>query len=466
MKKDKKFLGELEENLGNINSKYKETIISKYQDIIKEEKAKKRKIKDILNELGDPKEVAAKELEIYKKQSFISKLKVKVNSLFSKNTTDEVKEEKPKKKKKKEEEKPEEVKLEDILEKTEKQEEVKEKEKSETIIEEDKENQPKKKEEKKELTEEEKVEIVKEELEERIKEETKEEKKPIKERVKSFFGVLTKDISFKKKEDNINPKEVVEDVIEDAEDEIADVSEIVPEKKIFETRKARIKRITLKSLGVLLISLLLFVWLWVTVVFLASIFAYLDGVRFIGLVLALFGLDVIVLWIVIMVNRLIFKKPNNIKLNLIIIIVSVVFIALGIVLFVRKLYKVEEVNDVSIKYTMTNKISTYSLPLDPEEKFYVTFNGNYKTQYIINYDETLNEKIKLEVKYFECYYDYYIKKTSNNVYVSLAQDNRDRLSVYIDDLKEGKVFSNDELSRYVVKISIHPDNAERLVIQD
>ena len=416
MKKDRKFLNKLDECLGNIDSKYKAQVISKYENIIIEEKAKKRKITEILKELGDPELLAEQEKEIYLNKSVFNKIKVKLNSIFKKNSNKEKSEKKKEKEKLKEEKK--------------------------------------------------KIKLEKKELKKRIKEETKEDKKPFKERFKEWTSFLKKDINFKKKDKKIVEENIIEDVIEDARDEVADVSEIVPEEHIFESKKTRHKRILLKSLGVILISLLLFIWLWITVVFIAGLFAYLDGVKFIGMVLALFGLDLLFLWIIVMINRLIFKKRNNLRLNLIIVIVSIVLIALGIVLFIRKLSKVESVNDVTIKYNMTNKISTYSLPVDPEEKFYLTFNSNYKTQYMINYDETLDDKIKLEVKYFECYYDYYVKKTTNNLYVSLGLDNRDRLSVYIDDLKEGKIFNNDELSRYIVKISIHPDQAERLVIQD
>ena len=391
MKKDKKFLNDLENALGDINSKYKNEVILKYTDKINEEKNKKRKITEILKELGDPKEIANNEIENYKSKSFINKVNYNIKSIFNKNKKEKkVKEKKVKEKKVKEP-----------------------KEKKHTII-----------------------------------------------------NFLTKDISFNKKKDKIKVDEVLEDVVNDIQDEIGDVSEVVTEKKIFESKEKRNKRILLKSLGIILTSLLLFIWLWISVVFIASIFAYLDGVKFIGLNIALFGLDILVLWIVIMVNRAIFKKENNLRLNLIIVIVSVLLIALGIVLFLRKIYKVESVNDVTTKYTMTNKISTYNLPSNEDEKFYITFNSNYKTQYMIDYDDTLDDKVKLEVKYFECYYDYNVKKTSNSVYVSLALDDRDRLSVYIDDLKEGKVFNNDELSRYSVKISIHPDQIQRLVIND
>ena len=167
-----------------------------------------------------------------------------------------------------------------------------------------------------------------------------------------------------------------------------------------------------------------------------------------------------------MINRLIFKKKLYLMFNLIVIIISIIIIAVGIVLGLNQVRKIETVKDVSVKYSMTTKLSKYNLSSDTNQKFTITFNSNYNTQYTINYDETLKDKVKLEVKYYECYYDYYVKQTSNSVYVSLKLDNRDRLSVYIDDLKEGLVFDNDELSRYSVKITVNPKDANRVVVQN
>ena len=406
MKKDKKFLKDLEDNLGNIKKKYKEEIISKYQNIINEEKSKKRKITSIIKDLGDPKEIAQSELKLIKKDNFFKKISSSIKKIFS-----------PKKKKKDN--------------------------------------------------------YIKEETK-RIKKEIREEKRNnFKNKLKSFGLFLTRDIKLKDK-NKVNKEKIkiekeptiVEDVVNDFDDEVSNVSEIVAEKKIFESKKDRNKRILLKTLGIILTILLLFIWLWVSVVFIASIFAYLDGIRFVGINIILFGIDALVLWIVIMVNRAIFKKKNNLRLNLIISIICIVIIAFGIVITMKQISEIETVKDVSVKYSMTTKLSTYDLPNELDKKFNITFNSNYNTQYVMNYDDTLKDKIKVEVKYYECYYDYYVKETSNSSYISLKLDNRDRLSVYIDDLKDGQVFDNDELSRYVVRISINPDDVGRLVIND
>ncbi len=443
MKKDKKFLNELESNLVDISDKNKKIILEKYENIIKTEKENKKKITAILKELGDPKEIAKKEIESLGKESFSDRLKLKIDKI--------IKNHKAKKESKN-----------NSIDKKLKnnREELKKKLKDE------------KKQLKKDLKEEKKK--VKKEIEKSKEKKSDESKSSNK--FSSIITFLTKDRSLKtEKKDNkiietINPDDIkpsiAEEIVEDVKEEIADTVEIVSENKLFESKSTRVKRILLKTLCVILTILLLFIWLWVTVVFIASLFAYLDGVKFIGLNIALFGADLLILWIVIMVNRAIFKKKKGWVLNLIISVISIILIAVGIVLMMKQVSEIETVKDVSIKYSMTTKLNTYQLSTDKNQNFTLTFNSNYNTQYTLNYDETLKNKIKVEIKYYECYYDYYIKETSNSAYISLKLDDRDRLSVYIDDLKEGKVFDNDELSRYSVKITVNPNDAGRLIILD
>ena len=52
MKKDQKFLNELNEKLGNINTKKKDAILLKYKNIIEEEKKNGKKITVIIKSFG------------------------------------------------------------------------------------------------------------------------------------------------------------------------------------------------------------------------------------------------------------------------------------------------------------------------------------------------------------------------------------------------------------------------------
>ena len=86
MKKDKKFLLELEKKLNSISKKKRDAIVLKYRKIIDEKINEKKKIKDILKEIGTPEEIAQKEIiEIKKdKKIDISGLKENVKKIGDK----------------------------------------------------------------------------------------------------------------------------------------------------------------------------------------------------------------------------------------------------------------------------------------------------------------------------------------------------------------------------------------------
>ena len=98
MKKDKKFLKELEENLVGLNDKKKKVILDKYENIIKTEKENKKKITAILKELGNPKDIAEKEMSELKGVSFGEKIKDKINDIKTKLKSNKEKKEKKSKK--------------------------------------------------------------------------------------------------------------------------------------------------------------------------------------------------------------------------------------------------------------------------------------------------------------------------------------------------------------------------------
>lgn len=426
MKKEKKFLDELEKRLEFVSKRDKTAIVLKYKNIIDEKKENKERIVDILKEIGNVEDVANKEIEEYRKTR---NAEYKLNEFFSKFKKN--KEDKPKKKKDKKKKQKNKKNIFGWI-KTEKKD---------------------KKEKKNFFARFKKEKTLKEKIEDKIENITDKKEK------KSFFDRFKKKKTFKEKiEDKIEE-------IQEEENEVVEVAEIVTEKKIFETKEERNKRIALKVIRIVITTILLFIWLWICVVFIASIFAFLDGVKLYGLVIALGGLVLLVLSIIVLINKTVLRIRISRKWSFILTIISIVIIASGIAIFLKQIYKIKVTSDVGEKYNMTKKNNSYNLPNDPDKKVFITFNSNYKTDYIIEYDNTLENKVNVEVKYFECYYDYFVKKDSNNIYISLGLDNRDRLSVYIDDLKEGKIYDNKELERYVVKISMNEKDKERVIIK-
>ena len=404
MKKEKKYLNDLENKLNGISKKDKDKIIEKYKEIIKKEKSNNRRIVDILKELGSVDLVAEKEIQLLKSNSKIKIFFNNVKEFITKDIqfTKKEKKEKPKKEKIKKE---------------------------------------------------------------KIKKEKKNKIRKEKVKRENIFKILKSKFNFKKKDKDTLKENIIE-TKEEVKEELPNIVESITEKKIFESKGKRIRRIIFRTLGTLLIICLLFIWLWVTVLLMSSMFAILDGIKYYGFNIALFGIDLLLLIIVILVNKLIIGKKISIKWTLISVILTLIIIACGISLFMKQISKIDIVKDVSDKYTMTRKYEKISLPSNLDKITRISFNSHYDTKYTIEYDNTLDNKITIETKYYESYYDYYMKKNVNDIYVSLSLDYRDRLSVYLENLKDNKIYDKNELSRYTVKITMNERDKDRVIIEN
>lgn len=404
MKKEKKFLNDLENKLSGISKKDRNKIIEKYRNIIHEEKSNNRRIVDILKELGSTDLVAEKEIQSLKSNGKIKIFFNNVKEFITKDIqfTKKEKKEKPKKEKIKKE---------------------------------------------------------------KIKKEKKNKVRKEKVKRENIFKVLKSKFNFKKKDKDTLKENIIE-TKEEVKEELPNIVESITEKKIFESKGKRIRRIIFRTLGTLLIICLLFIWLWVTVLLMSSMFAILDGIKYYGFNIALFGIDLLLLIIVILVNKLIIGKKISIKWTLISVLLALIIIACGISLFMKQISKIDIVKDVSDKYTMTRKYEKISLPSNLDKITRISFNSHYDTKYTIEYDNTLDNKITIETKYYESYYDYYMKKNVNDIYVSLSLDYRDRLSVYLENLKENKIYDKNELSRYTVKITMNERDKDRVIIEN
>lgn len=406
MKKEKKYLTELESKLKGVSKKKKEEIINKYQEKIRNEKENNKRIVDILKELGTPEEVSKKEIEKLKSNNKMKSLFKNIKEFITKDIQLPKKEKSKKKKKSK-------------SEKT------------------------------------------------KYKRRLKYKINKIKNSIRNGFANIKKSIKIKlsrKKKDTL--KENIIETKEEIVEELPNVIESITEKKVFESKGTRIRRTIFKTLGIIITICLLFLWLWATVILMASMFAILDGIKFYGLNIAILGIDILLLIIVILVNKAVLNKKISVKWTIISIVLTLIIIALGITLFIKQVSNIDIVKDVSDKYSMTRKYEKLNLPSNIDKKMYISFNTNYDTQYIVEYDNTLENKFTIETKYYESYYDYYMKKNSNDVYVSLSVDFRDRLSVYLENLKENKIYDKNELSRYIVKITMNERDKERIIIEN
>ena len=385
MKKDQKFLSKLEECLVRISKKNKSSIILKYRNIIDNEKNNNKKIIDIISELGNPEDIAKKEIEEIKSNRLYIKIIKKIKTIKPNDILNRIKSLFNKKKKK-----------------------------------------------------------------------SKSKKTKYIRRFKWNFKNFYKNVFsvFKKSSKKVNRD--LNYIKEEAVEELKEV-------RVFETKKEKTKRLIFNIIGIIIITIFIFIFLWSVVLFIASAFSILDGLKTYSVVCTLFGIMTLMLWIILLFYKLIFKVMISKKVLLVSLIVIVFIIGCGAGFMLKQYYDIKDIKDVSEKYTMVSFSEKYNIP-DNNKKLYVSFNSNYKTSYIIEYDNKLENRIRVEVKYYECYYDFYAKKSTNNVYISLKLDSRDRLSTYIEGLKDNKIYDTDELSRYVVKIYMNENDKERVII--
>ena len=189
MKKEKKYLNDLENKLNGISKKDKDKIIEKYKEIIKKEKSNNRRIVDILKELGSVDLVAEKEIQLLKSNSKIKIFFNNVKEFITKDIqfTKKEKKEKPKKEKIKKE---------------------------------------------------------------KIKKEKKNKIRKEKVKRENIFKVLKSKFNFKKKDKDTLKENIIE-TKEEVKEELPNIVESITEKKIFEPKGKRTRRIILRTLGVL-----------------------------------------------------------------------------------------------------------------------------------------------------------------------------------------------------------------------
>lgn len=353
MKKDKRFLNRLENQLLSLKKSKREEIINKYSNIIRERKDNGEKITQIISSFGDIEELAKKEIEIIKENNKINKENIKkvVNNII------------------------------------------------------------------------EKILIV---------------FKQIKNKISSLYLLISKKYFINRKHKNI--KKPIKKEEKSIEEKF--------EKNIFCLQ--------------LFLSIIIFVAVFfVSSIFMSSVFAVLDGVKVYGVCLFLFGLTLLCMWGGILLYININKIYVNKRFHLVYLFFVIICMSFGVAYSLRQYYKLENITEVSSIYSFVHKREKYTLP---QEKLIISFNSNYKTHYVIDYDPSLDGALIIEIGYYEQYYNYYLLKKGNNIYISLKPDNRSRLSAYIKDIKDNKICDSNEMARYTVRIRINEKDKDRIVV--
>lgn len=203
---------------------------------------------------------------------------------------------------------------------------------------------------------------------------------------------------------------------------------------------------------------------YIAIFFMVSVLAVMDGVKVYGITIVLFSILSINFIFIDIVNKKRLGIQYNIRKYYMIIVFLIIMIASGVAYTTYSYFKIDFVNVPNEKYNLTYKELTYRLVKGQKTDIY--FNSWYKVSYSLNYDEELKNKVRIVVKYNESFYDLNSQNDEGDIYISLVNDKRDMISMYINNLKDNKIYNEKELSRYLIKIYVNEDDYKRLVIHN
>ena len=215
---------------------------------------------------------------------------------------------------------------------------------------------------------------------------------------------------------------------------------------------------------ILLIIILCFIFLTLLSITMCILFSIFDGLKAYALLAIFVSLSILCLQSIYLIERLLKKKIIRFRKEFKVFATCLTVIGLSIGFLIVQFGNLKYINDVNSKYTMVldkKEININNLG----KKYYLRFNSWYKPNYIIEYDDTLDDKLVIEIKYYECFYDVNFKKDQNSMYISLAENYRDKLSFYIENLKDNEIYSSKELSRYTILIKYSEKNKDRIVLE-
>lgn len=229
--------------------------------------------------------------------------------------------------------------------------------------------------------------------------------------------------------------------------------------KQFNVVSQKIKRISLYILVVP--SMLLVVGL--TILFIMSCFFYLDGLRIKGIPVACFGLLVFSGILYTTLRNKILRKEKSIFYSFFLYLVPIAIIGIGLGSVYHDVKDYEVILDVDSKYSMKTVEFEYDIP--EAEDFKIYFNTNYGTAATYKVDKKLKNKVKIEITYYKDYYELNNSYDSTSTYISLGASNRRKLAIFLENIKDNRIYSMDELERYEVVIYTNEKDANKVLVE-
>lgn len=227
----------------------------------------------------------------------------------------------------------------------------------------------------------------------------------------------------------------------------------------FNVVSQKVKRICLYIL--IVPSMLLLVVL--TMLFIMSCFFYLDGLRIKGIPIVCFGILIFAGILYTTLRNKILRKEKSIFYSFFTYIIPLVIVGGGLGSVYHDTKDYELVLDINSKYSMKTVEFEYELP--DSEEFKVYFNTNYSTVPTFKEDKKLKDKVRIEVTYYKDYYELNNSYDSISAYISLGAGYRRKMSMFLENIHDNKIYSLNELERYEVIIYTNSKDSNRVIVE-
>lgn len=190
------------------------------------------------------------------------------------------------------------------------------------------------------------------------------------------------------------------------------------------------------------------------------IFMMLKGIVSIGLIICIISLILLNILLLYIAYYFIASKKIKIKFVFLTFIIGLVILGSSCGIMIGELSKYEILDELPESAVMTSKNYEYDMT---EELFLDTRVYSYYSNIEYKIDNTLGNKVLINLEYYDKYVNYEIKENKPYLYVSLVDSNYTNLfNEVVDYLKNKKIYNYDKYNRQNVIITTSEENIKKM----
>lgn len=190
------------------------------------------------------------------------------------------------------------------------------------------------------------------------------------------------------------------------------------------------------------------------------IFMITKGIVSIGLIICIISLILLNILLLYIAYYFIASKKIKIKFVFITFIIGLVILGSSCGIMISELSKYEILDELPESAVMTSKKYEYDMT---EELFLDTRIYSYYNNIEYKIDNTLENKVQINLEYYDKYVNYEIKENEPYLYVALVDSNYTKLfDEVVNNLKSKKIYNYDKYNKQNIIITASETNIKKM----